>query len=157
MSDKTAFTNMFELSLTTLLNNLLDLLENRVKALDVEADQLDNIETLKISNAIKLAIRACTEETSKRELIRALQRVTIFYTRYYNVLNESLTKCLERRYLMHLKNRIICAMIETQARFDSIAIDGYRDVVGKHNLIKNSINADPSILQKFKKKTMEKK
>jgi hypothetical protein len=149
----TQFTNLFELNLTTLLNNILDLLDNRLKALDIESNDLDSNEPIKLSESLKLAMRACAEENSKRELIQSIQEINIFYTKFQCILNEKTTQRLEKRYIMHVKNKIIKAMTETMAKYDAIAIDGYKDVVGKHNIIKNSINADPSILSKFKKRS----
>jgi hypothetical protein len=150
MSEKSTFTNLFELNLTTLLNNMLDLLENRIAALDFEADQL-NSDTIQLSDAIKAAIRSCGDEYSKREVVQALQRLNIFYMKYANIKGEPRYKRLERTNIMILKNKLMRAMTETQARFDNLATDGYRDVVGKHNILKHSLNADPSLLSKYKR------
>lgn len=139
--------NLFDLSLTTTLNNLLDILENRFEELDRTTD----LDDLDLQDAIQIALRTSIDYNASRQLIQALQRVNVFYAKYRNTLKENAVKRLEHLYLTYLKNRIIYAMSMTMQKFDSLAIKLSAEALTKMNIIKSKFTLHPAVLDKIKK------
>lgn len=145
-------TSLSELSLTTALNNLLDLLDNRIASLDHE---IENNDINDLKSAVSLCIRIAADRSALWELVEALQRVNNFYARYQNVRNEHIVEQLERNYLTYLKNKIFKAMLATMHKLDTLAITVSENVLTKQSVIKHRLSLSGKSINEFKKEVSE--
>lgn len=145
-------TSLSELSLTTALNNLLDLLDNRIAALDHEIEHNDVGD---MRSALTLCIRIAADHGALWDMIEALQRVNVFYARYKELLHERIVQRLERNYLTYLRNKIYKAMLTTMHKLDTLAIKVSENVLTKQNVIKHRLSLSGKSINEFKKEVRE--
>lgn len=140
--------NLADLSLTTALNNMLNILEQRYKALD---DATSDFDAEKVSKALRIALRSAGSFKSNKYLINALQRLNIFYLKYNKSLDEPEVKRLEKLYIKNAENKLIWAMMDTMNRMDAMAFSLAEKALIKNNIIKSRFSLDPDVLKKFKR------
>lgn len=141
-----------DVATNTTLNNLLELLENRLVALDDVSDRLFKEDQLEWKEVLSTAIRVCTDHAAADEVIKAILQLQGFYLKYDTVREDVMAKRLERRYLIYLKNCLATAAIKTIQRYDHAGIGLFQDVLTKRGLIKTNYSLDGSVINKLKAK-----
>lgn len=151
MSSSADLPILSDISLHTTLNNLMEAAESRLRTLD-EVSKVIYSDPFEFQQILSAAIRTCTEYQSASEVIYAIQQLLIFYTKYSDVQDEWITKRLEKRYLLYLKNKLIKASVKTMQSYDQVSINLFKDVLQKRDLIKTSFALDGSVINKLKSK-----
>ena len=140
-----------DISLHTTLNNLMEAAEARLKALN-EISKIIYSDPFYFKEILSAANRICIEQQSASEVVHAIQQLLIFYTKYKDIMEEYLTQRLEKRYILHLKSKIIKASIKTMQSYDNVSISLFREVLEKRNIIKTNFALDGSAINSLKSK-----
>lgn len=140
-----------DVSLNTVLLNILNMIENRLKTLD-HAGKKINESGFDFNKALSVAIRATGDIKASKEVSNALRQLNLFYLRYSKSKGNLFITKLEIRYITYLKNALMDAAILTMASMDQISIGLLKDTMEKRGIINTGYSIDISAFQKIKQK-----
>jgi hypothetical protein len=140
-----------DVSLNTVLLNILNMVENRLKTLDVASKKI-TADSFDFNNALSVAIRSTGDIQASKEVSDAIRQLNLFYLKYRNSNGNIFIKKLEARYITNLKNALVNAGIKTMANMDQTSLGLLRDTMEKRGIINTGYSIDLTAFQKFKKK-----
>lgn len=145
-----------DIATNTTLNNLLDLMENRLSSLD-HASKILVEEILQWKQILSIAIRVTGDIKASDKVISGIKMFNICIMKYKVIMDEFIVQQIIERYLLNIRNCLEEAAIKTMQTMDKRSFGLFDEVLQNRGIIKTSYSVDGGAMDKFKSTFKRKK
>ena len=147
MVDETKLMELWvDSSMSTTINNLIELLEKKLGVLDEISEQWSPTDEIKFSDLLKISIHTATDFKASKILSDAIKAYNNFHLIY-----SFPHPHLEKMYVVDIKNAIFDAFPAAVRKYENYSVDMFHEGVQKRNKIRPRPIMNMSDYRNFKK------